>query len=111
MCLAHQSDKKIDTFSVGFDKKSFDETDKSQTVAKLINSNHHEFRLTENDLAENIDKIILNFDEPFADSSALPTYLVASKTKEFVTVALTGDGGDEVYGGYNQYYMGRLNAN
>ncbi len=111
LCLAHQSDKKIDTFSVGFDKKSFDETDKSQTVAKLINSNHHEFRLTENDLAENIDKIILNFDEPFADSSALPTYLVASKTKEFVTVALTGDGGDEVYGGYNKYYMGRLNTN
>lgn len=111
LCLAHQSDKKIETFSVGFDKKSFDETDKSQTVAKLINSNHHEFILTENDLAENIDKILLNFDEPFADSSALPTYLVASKTKEFVNVALTGDGGDEVYGGYNKYYMGRLNSN
>ena len=111
LCLAHQSDKKIETFSVGFDKKSFDETDKSQMVAKLINSNHHEFILTENDLAENVDKIILNFDEPFADSSALPTYLVASKTKNFVTVALTGDGGDEVYGGYNKYYMGRLNSN
>ncbi len=111
LCLAHQSDKKIETFSVGFDKKSFDETDKSQTVAKLINSNHHEFIVTENDLAENIDKIILNFDEPYADSSALPTYLVASKTKQFVTVALTGDGGDEVYGGYNKYYMGRLNSN
>ena len=58
MCLAHQSDKKIETFSVGFDKKSFDETDKSQTVAKLINSNHHEFRLTENDLIRIIKKII-----------------------------------------------------
>ena len=111
LCLAHQSDKKIETFSVGFDKKSFDETDKSQTVSKLINSNHHEFILTENDLAENIDKILLNFDEPYADSSSLPTYLVASKTKGYVTVALTGDGGDEVYGGYNKYYMGRLNSN
>lgn len=109
LCLSHQSDKKIDTFSVGFDKKSFDETDKSRTVAKIINSNHHEFILTENDLAENISKIILNFDEPYADSSALPTYLVANKTKDFVSVALTGDGGDEVYGGYNKYYMGRLN--
>jgi asparagine synthase (glutamine-hydrolysing) len=110
LCLAHQSDRKIETFSVGFDKSSFDETDKSRAVAKLINSNHHEFILTENDLAQNIDQIILNFDEPFADSSALPTFLVASKTKEFVTVALTGDGGDEVYGGYNKYYMGRLNS-
>ncbi|TDD98381.1 asparagine synthase (glutamine-hydrolyzing) [Flavobacterium cellulosilyticum] len=111
LCLAQQSERKIETFSVGFDKKTFDETDKSRAVAKLINSNHHEFILTETDLAENIEKIILNFDEPFADSSALPTYLVASKTKEFVTVALTGDGGDEVYGGYNKYYMGRLNRN
>lgn len=109
LCLAHQSDKKIETFSVGFEKKSFDETDKSRTIAKIINSNHHEFILSENDLAENISKIILNFDEPYADSSALPTYLVANKTKEFVSVALTGDGGDEVYGGYNKYYMGRLN--
>lgn len=111
LCLAHQSDQKIETFSVGFDKKSFDETDKSRAVAKIINSNHHEFILSENDLAESIDTILLNFDEPYADSSALPTYLVASKTKQFVTVALTGDGGDEVYGGYNKYYMGRLNTN
>lgn len=111
LCLAHQSDKKIETFSVGFDKKSFDETDKSRTIAKIINSNHHEFILTEKDLAENISSILFNFDEPFADSSALPTYLVASKTKKFVSVALTGDGGDEVYGGYNKYYMGRLNNN
>ncbi|QBN19823.1 asparagine synthase (glutamine-hydrolyzing) [Flavobacterium nackdongense] len=111
LCLAHQTDKKIETFSVGFDKKSFDETDKSRTVAKIINSNHHEFILSENDLAESIDAILLNFDEPFADSSALPTYLVANQTKQFVTVALTGDGGDEVYGGYNKYYMGRMNRN
>jgi asparagine synthase (glutamine-hydrolysing) len=111
LCLAQQSDKKIETFSVGFDKKSFDETDKSRTVAKIINSNHHEFILSEHDLSENIDAIILNFDEPYADSSALPTYLVASKTKKYVSVALTGDGGDEVYGGYNKYYMGRLNNN
>lgn len=111
LCLAQQSNQKINTFSVGFDKKSFDETEKSQTVAKIINSNHHEFILTENDLAENVHKILLNFDEPFADSSALPTFLVANKTKQHVTVALTGDGGDEVYGGYNKYYMGKLNTN
>ncbi|OWP87307.1 asparagine synthase (glutamine-hydrolyzing) [Flavobacterium covae] len=111
LCLAQQSENKIETFSIGFDKKAFDETDKSQTVAKLINSNHHEFILTQNDLKDSIDKILLNFDEPYADSSMLPTYLVASKTKNFVTVALTGDGGDEVYGGYNKYYIGKLNTN
>ncbi|HEY0091346.1 MAG TPA: asparagine synthetase B family protein, partial [Flavobacterium sp.] len=109
LCLARQTDKKIDTFSVGFDKKSFDETDKSQAVAKLIGSRHHEFKISEKDLTAKMDAIILNFDEPFADSSALASYVVANKTREFVTVALTGDGGDEVFGGYNKYYMGRLN--
>lgn len=109
LCLAQQSEKKIDTFSIGFEKKSFDETDKSRAVADLINSNHHEFVVSERDLKDNIENILLNFDEPFADSSSLPTFLVASKTRQQVKVALTGDGGDEVFGGYNKYYMGRLN--
>ncbi|RZJ34851.1 MAG: asparagine synthase (glutamine-hydrolyzing) [Flavobacterium sp.] len=110
-CLAAQTQSKIETFSIGFDKKSFDETDKSQVVAKLIGSNHHEFIISEKDLAANMDEILLNFDEPFADSSALASYVVAHKTREFVTVALTGDGGDEVFGGYNKYYIGKLNQN
>ena len=101
---------KIDTFSIGFEKASFNETDKSKLVAKLINSNHHEFILSEDDIKSHIDEILLNFDEPFADSSALPTYLVSKKTRDFVKVALTGDGGDEVFGGYNKYYMGKLNT-
>lgn len=109
LCLSQMSDKKIDTFSIGFEKAEFDETDKSQVVAKLINSNHHEFIINEKDLEHNVDEILLNFDEPFADSSALPTYLVSNKTREFVKVALTGDGGDEVFAGYNKHYMGKLN--
>lgn len=108
-CLAQQTNKKIDTFSIGFDKKSFDETDKSRVVAGIINSNHHEFIIGEKDLYEDLDAVLLNFDEPFADSSALPSYLVAKKTKTEVNIAMTGDGGDEVFGGYNKYYMGRLN--
>jgi len=110
LALSKQSNSKIDTFSVGFDKKSFDESDKARTVANIIESNHHEFIISVNDLKSNIDEILLNFDEPFADSSSLPTYLVAHKTRQHVKVALTGDGGDEVFGGYNKYYMGKLNA-
>lgn len=109
LCLASIKEKKIDTFSIGFEKTAYNETDKSQIVAKLINSNHHEFVINENDMRENVDFILNNFDEPFADSSSLPTYLVSNKTKTHVKVALTGDGGDEVFGGYNKYYIGKLN--
>ena len=107
--LSQLSDQKIDTFSIGFEKASFNETDKSQVVARLINSNHHEFIISEDDIKNDLDDILLNFDEPFADSSALPTYLVSKKTRDYVKVALTGDGGDEVFGGYNKYYIGKLN--
>lgn len=108
-CLSQSTDKKIDTFSIGFDKKKFDETEKSRVVAKLINSNHHEYIVNEKSLYEDIDRILNNFDEPFADSSALPTYLVSKKTSNHVKVALTGDGGDEVFGGYNKYYINTIN--
>lgn len=108
-CLSEISSAKIETFSIGFEKKSFDETDKSQVVANLINSNHHEFIVKEEDFKNGLDGILLNFDEPFADSSALPTYLVSKYASNYVKVALTGDGGDEMFGGYNKYYMGKLN--
>jgi len=108
-CLAKESNEKINTFSIGFEKKSFDETKKSRLVAKLINSNHHEFIINEKTLASNLDVILENFDEPFADASALPTYLVSEKTSDYVKVALTGDGGDEVFGGYNKYYINAIN--
>jgi asparagine synthase (glutamine-hydrolysing) len=108
-CLANHKGTPIDTFSMGFEKKSFDETEKSRLVAKLIGSHHHEFIVKPEDIKEDIHKVLLNYDEPFADSSALPTYLLSKLTSNHVKVALTGDGGDEVFGGYNKYYMGRLN--
>jgi asparagine synthase (glutamine-hydrolysing) len=109
LCLSQTTDKKIDTFSIGFKKASYDETDKSRVVAKMVNSNHHEFIIDENDLKNNIHEILVNFDEPFSDTAALPTHLLSEKTREHVTVALTGDGGDEVFGGYNKYYIGKMN--
>lgn len=110
-CLAKNSDQKINTFSIGFEKKSFDETDKSRIVANQIKSKHHEFIINEQSLYKNLDAILRNFDEPFADASALPTFLVSQKTSEHVKVALTGDGGDEVFGGYNKYYINNINKN
>jgi len=110
LCLAKQSAARIDTFSLGFDKKSFDETEKARMVAKIVNSNHHEFVVKQDDVRANIDTILLNFDEPFADSSALPSFVISSYAHTHVKVALTGDGGDEVFGGYNKYYIGRFNG-
>ena len=79
-------------------------------MAKLIGSNHHEFIVKPKDIEKDIDTVLLNYDEPFADSSALPTYLLSKLTSQNIKVALTGDGGDEVFGGYNKYYMGKLNS-
>ena len=110
LCLSEIKNQPIDTFSIGFDKKKFDETDKAQTVAKLIKSNHHQFRIAVSDIKNDVNEVLLNFDEPFADSSALPTFLVSKLTRNNVKVALTGDGGDEVFGGYNKYYIGKLNS-
>tara|TARA_B100000787_G_scaffold165163_1_gene148726 strand:- start:256 stop:2145 length:1890 start_codon:yes stop_codon:yes gene_type:complete len=108
--LSKLSNVKIDTFSMGFEKKTFDETNKSKLVAKLIGSNHHEFIVTNKSMISDSNDVILNYDEPFADSSALPTYMVSKLASNNVKVALTGDGGDEVYGGYNKYYIGMLNS-
>lgn len=108
-CLAKNVDQKINTFSIGFEKKVYDETDRSQIIAKLVNSNHYEFIIGEKEFENNLNDILMNFDEPFADSSALPSFLVAQKTSQHVKVALTGDGGDEVFGGYNKYLIGKIN--
>jgi asparagine synthase (glutamine-hydrolysing) len=109
LCLARSKDSKINTFSIGFDKDRYDETDKSRVVAKLIGSKHQEFIIREEEFKDRIHDILVNFDEPFSDTAALPTELLSRKTREQVTVALTGDGGDEVFGGYNKYYIGKMN--
>jgi asparagine synthase (glutamine-hydrolysing) len=95
--------KKIKTFSIGFDSGAYDETPKARQAAEYIGSEHYEFRLNGETVLEQIDKVILNFDEPFADSSQIPTYLVSKLAASSVKVSLSGDGGDELFGGYNRY--------
>jgi len=107
-CLAKNSNSKIDTFSIGFENKSFDESDKAKMVSDLIGSNHHSIICSEKSIIDNVEEVLLNFDEPFADSSALASYLVSKSTSKYFKVALTGDGADEVFGGYNKYLSGKI---
>jgi asparagine synthase (glutamine-hydrolysing) len=99
------SGSKINTFSLISDNKNFDESDRSSSVAKHLKTIHHPLIIDIEYSKSIIGDIILNYDEPFADSSAIPTYFVSKLTSKFVKVALTGDGGDETFGGYNRYLM------
>jgi asparagine synthase (glutamine-hydrolysing) len=103
--MAEVSDKPVKTFSIGFADKKYDESERATQVARHIGAEHHQYQLNYAELIDEVDKIILNYDEPFADSSCLPTWFVSKKTSAHVKVALTGDGGDEVFGGYNKYLL------
>jgi len=103
--MSKLTDTKIRTFTIGFEDKRYDESSRATKIANHINSDHIYCPLNHNNIVDYIDEVILNFDEPFADPSALPAYLVSKHTSDFVKVALTGDGGDEVFGGYNKYLI------
>ncbi len=92
----------VKTFSIGFDDPAFDETRYAEMAAKYLGTEHHAFRL-EPRAWQTVPSLADQFDEPFADSSALPTWFVSKMTREHVTVALTGDAGDELFGGYDRY--------
>lgn len=102
----HQS--QIKTFSIGFSEKTFDESIYAKQVAELLNTEHYHKEFGPNDLLEVIPEIIDKLDEPFGDSSILPTFLLAKFTKEKVTVALGGDGGDELLMGYPNHQVQKL---
>ena len=99
-----QSQRPVETFTVGFDDAGFDESHHALAVARHIGTNHHEIRLTSDDARLVIPLLPQLYDEPFADSSQIPTYLICQTARQNVTVAISGDGGDELFGGYNRYF-------
>jgi asparagine synthase (glutamine-hydrolysing) len=100
--IAKRHKEDLKTFSIGFDHPYFNESEYARKVANHIKSDHHEFILGQNEFQENFYSFLDAIDEPFGDSSAFAVYLLAKKTKEHVTVALSGDGADELFGGYRK---------
>jgi asparagine synthase (glutamine-hydrolysing) len=98
-----KSAKRLKTFAIGFDEPTFDESAHARAVAELIGSEHVEDRLSERTLLDTVDAALAALDEPLADPSLLPTYLVSRLAASHVKVVLGGDGGDELFGGYPTY--------
>ena len=101
--MARHSDRPVVTTSVGFMERAYSELDYARAVAAVVRSDHHEV-VVEPRATEILPRLVWHLDEPFADSSALPTYYVSKAAREHVTVALSGDGGDEVFAGYQRRY-------
>ena len=102
--MQKQSLKKINTFSIGFKEKAHDESKHANIVANHIGTNHNEIIINHNDVINALMDSSKYFDEPFADNSSIPTYLVSKFARNTVKVCLSGDGGDELYGGYPRYF-------
>jgi asparagine synthase (glutamine-hydrolysing) len=105
--MAEESSKPVKTFSIGFEEQDFSELHHARRVAELVGADHHEF-VVRPDAMEILPTLVEHYGEPYADSSAIPTYYVARETRKHVTVALNGDGGDECFAGYERYAAMRL---
>jgi asparagine synthase (glutamine-hydrolysing) len=97
-----QRDEPVRTFSIGFSVKDFDETHYAQMVADMLGTQHQRFEVTP-DAVDILEKLVWHYDEPFGDSSAVPTWYLCELTRREVKVALSGDGGDELFAGYDRY--------
>jgi asparagine synthase (glutamine-hydrolysing) len=100
--MASQFNKKLKTFTVSF-QGEYDEAPLAKLVARRYNTQHHEIKISFDNLTNDLEKILTNYGEPFSDSSAIPSYYVSREAKKHLTVILNGDGGDELFGGYRRY--------
>jgi len=105
--MAEESSTPVKTFSIGFEEQDFSELHHARRVAEHVGADHHEF-IVRPDALEVLPILVEHYGEPYADSSAIPTYYVARETRKHVTVALNGDGGDESFAGYERYAAMRL---
>ena len=103
--LSQLSPKPIETFTIGFKEKAFDESDQAQIVAAKYNTNHHVYYLDYDEVFAEIEQIMTRLDEPFADPTVIPTYLIAKFARQYVPTVLTGDSGDELFAGYHKYLI------
>jgi asparagine synthase (glutamine-hydrolysing) len=100
--MSQESSERVKTFSIGFDEQDFSELHHARRIAEHVGADHHEF-IVRPDALEVLPTLVEHYGEPYADSSAVPTYYVAKETRKHVTVALNGDGGDESFAGYERY--------
>jgi asparagine synthase (glutamine-hydrolysing) len=103
--MARRASQQVRTFCVGFEQAAFDESEHARSVAAHLGTQHTELFVTSADALAVIPKLASLYDEPFSDSSQIPTYLVCQMARQHVTVALSGDGGDEMFAGYTRYLM------
>jgi len=101
--MSSMSPQKVKTFTIGFEEKNYSELRYARTISKLFNTDHHEF-VVKPDALHILPLLVERYGEPYADSSAIPSYYVSRETRKFVTVALNGDGGDESFAGYERYH-------